>query len=277
VDVSGLTTRVEILGQTLDYPILLAPTALQRMVHPKGELATAAGAGKQNTLMILSSSSTTPVEDVARAAKSTLWFQLYVDADRGFTREQVERAQAAGCRALCVTVDSPVWGARNRPDRAGSAWLWHRRRISAATSFPGGKPVTWADLTSRSSVRVPIPLKDPASGRRGRRGAESTLSRTEPRRAQPDTSIGPRRAAGRGEGCGRALVLWTVRRGRRPKALALGASAVRRPAVPVRLCVSVRSASPCWTSRASSRWRWRSAARPMPVGSVRHPVAQGPA
>jgi len=69
--------------------------------------------------MTLSSFSNTPVEQVAPAAKLPLWFQLYVQPDRGFTREQVRRAEAAGCQALVVTVDTAVPGARNREARAG--------------------------------------------------------------------------------------------------------------------------------------------------------------
>ena len=58
------------------------------------------------------------VEDVAKAATAPVWFQLYVQRDRGFTKDLVQRAEGAGCSALCVTVDSPTFGARNREDRA---------------------------------------------------------------------------------------------------------------------------------------------------------------
>src|SRR6266576_635172 len=65
--------------------------------------------------------STTSIEDMTKAAGSPIWFQLYVNKDRGFTRDLVQRAQSAGCRALCVTVDSPVTGLRHRETRSGFA------------------------------------------------------------------------------------------------------------------------------------------------------------
>jgi 4-hydroxymandelate oxidase len=117
VDVSSLDTRVTLFGHQHAFPILLAPTAYQRLAHPDGEIATARGANTAGATMVLSTSSTTAVEDIARTVKNPLWFQLYVQRDRGFTRELVQRAEAAGCEALCLTVDTPVAGVRNREDR----------------------------------------------------------------------------------------------------------------------------------------------------------------
>jgi len=121
VDVSKLDCRVTLLGREMPFPILLAPTASQRAAHPDGELATARAAGRCGATMVLSTLSNTSVEDVVGATKSPVWFQLYVQHDRGFTRELVRRAVAAGCRALCLTVDTPVVGARNREQRARMA------------------------------------------------------------------------------------------------------------------------------------------------------------
>jgi 4-hydroxymandelate oxidase len=118
VDVSNLDTRVTLFGQELAFPILLAPTAGQKLLHADGELATARGAGAAGTAMVLSCFSGTSLEDVAAVAKSPLWFQLYVQPDHGFTRELVQRVEAAGYRALCLTVDTPITGARNRETRA---------------------------------------------------------------------------------------------------------------------------------------------------------------
>jgi len=118
VDVSDLDTSTTLLGRKMPYPILLAPTASQRVTYPEGELATARAAAKADTTMVLSTLSNTPVEEVIAATHSPLWFQLYVQQDRGFTRALVERAVKAGCKALCLTVDTPVVGARNREQRA---------------------------------------------------------------------------------------------------------------------------------------------------------------
>ncbi len=116
-DVSRIDTSVELFGQKLNYPILLAPTAYHKLVHPEGELATARGAGAAGTTMVVSSFATTAIEDVAKAATGTLWFQLYVQPDRSFTKDLVQRAESAGCKALCITVDTPVAGTRNREMR----------------------------------------------------------------------------------------------------------------------------------------------------------------
>lgn len=116
-DVGTVDTRVNVLGLDLAHPILLAPTALHKLAHPEGELATARGAGDGQALMTLSTLASTTLEDVARAATGPLWFQLYVQKDKGYTAELVQRAEAAGYRALVVTVDTPVDGARYRQQR----------------------------------------------------------------------------------------------------------------------------------------------------------------
>lgn len=121
---AGGHTRVQLLGRTLDHPILLAPVAYQRMAHPDGELATAHAAAALGAGLVLSTQASTPLEDVARAVqgeagRGPLWFQLYLQPDRGFTRELVQRAQGAGYEALVLTVDAPVHGARDRERRAG--------------------------------------------------------------------------------------------------------------------------------------------------------------
>ncbi len=117
VDVSKLDTRVTLFGQQHAFPILLAPTAYHRLIVPEGEVATARGAGAAGATMVVSSFSTTAVEEIAGVAKAPLWFQLYAQTDHSFTHDLVQRAEAAGCRALCLTVDSPVAGARNREAR----------------------------------------------------------------------------------------------------------------------------------------------------------------
>lgn len=117
-DVSELNTQAEVLGQRQEAPILLAPTAYHKLMHREGERATARGAGAARVTMVVSSFATVAIEEVAKAARpGGLWFQLYVQSDRGFTKELVQRAEAAGCRAMVVTVDSPVLGTRNREDR----------------------------------------------------------------------------------------------------------------------------------------------------------------
>jgi 4-hydroxymandelate oxidase len=117
VDVSKLDTRINIFGQELAFPIILAPTAYHKLAHPEGELATVRGAGAAHATMVVSTVATTSIEDIAKAATQPLWFQLYLQRDRGFTKDLVQRAEDAGVRALCLTVDTPITGARNREMR----------------------------------------------------------------------------------------------------------------------------------------------------------------
>lgn len=112
---------ITVLGCHTSMPVLIAPTAFHRLAHPEGERATARAAAAAKIIMILSMASTVPIEDVAgeaRAATSgdeaNLWFQLYLQPDLQFTEAVVRRAEAAGCSALVVTVDSPVFGRRER-------------------------------------------------------------------------------------------------------------------------------------------------------------------
>ena len=118
VDVSKLDTRVTLFGQEMPFPILLAPTGAQGFVYPDGDLATAHGAGAAQATLVISGSASLRVEDIAKAATGPVWFQLYVQRDRAFTRDVVQRAEGAGCRAICVSVDSPTHGVRNREQRS---------------------------------------------------------------------------------------------------------------------------------------------------------------
>ena len=106
-----------VVGERVSMPVLVAPTAFHRLAHPEGEAATARGAGAAGTVMVLSTLSNTPVEEVLAAATGPVWFQLYVYRDRGATRALVERVEAAGCRALVLTVDAPLLGRRERDVR----------------------------------------------------------------------------------------------------------------------------------------------------------------
>ena len=178
VDVSRIDTGLTLLGEKLAFPILLAPAAMHRIAHREGEVATARGAGEAGALLIVSSAATTAIEEIARAASGPLWFQLYVQRDRGFTRALVERVVAAGCRALCLTVDTPVIGIRDREVRAGyrlppglkmpnllgayeeSDRAPHRPSEDAVYSAALEPALTWKDIGwLRSFARVPIVLK----------------------------------------------------------------------------------------------------------------------
>ncbi|MBE1463138.1 4-hydroxymandelate oxidase [Kibdelosporangium phytohabitans] len=110
-----------LLGARIAVPVVLSPTAFHRLAHPEGERATARAAAAAGTVMIASMASTVPVGDIAKAGGDdlVLWLQIYVQPDARITRELVGRAEDAGCRALVVTVDSPVFGRRERDHRNG--------------------------------------------------------------------------------------------------------------------------------------------------------------
>ncbi|KAJ1988494.1 Hydroxyacid oxidase 1 [Coemansia spiralis] len=113
-DVSQIDTTTTVLGQQVSSPICIAPTAMQRMAHPDGECATARAAVKNQTCMVLSSWSTTSIEDVAAASNASApkWMQLYIYKDREATRKLIERAQDSGYSAIALTVDTPYLGRR---------------------------------------------------------------------------------------------------------------------------------------------------------------------
>ncbi|MGC4806163.1 alpha-hydroxy acid oxidase [Micromonospora sp. DT233] len=110
--------EISLLGSAVSMPVLIAPTAFHRLAHPDGEVATARAAAEAGTVMVVSMAATRRVEEIA-AAGGTPWFQLYPQPDLEFTTAVVRRAEAAGCRALVVTVDSPVFGRRDRDLRHG--------------------------------------------------------------------------------------------------------------------------------------------------------------
>jgi len=117
VDVADRDLSTTVLGQRIAMPVAVAPTAFHRLAHREGELASVRGAGDAGTLFILSTLSNTAVEDVVAAASGPVWFQLYVYRDRSATEALVRRVEAAGCRALVLTVDAPLLGRRERDVR----------------------------------------------------------------------------------------------------------------------------------------------------------------
>ncbi|MBD2777949.1 alpha-hydroxy acid oxidase [Iningainema tapete] len=142
VDVSERNLTTSVLGQPLQLPLLIAPMAFQCLAHPDGEVATASCAAAKGVGMVLSTLSTKSIEEVAACHNSNAlqWFQLYIHKDRGLTRALVERAYAAGYKALCVTVDAPVLGRRERDKRNEFA-------------LPPGMQL--ANLTTMSELNIP--------------------------------------------------------------------------------------------------------------------------
>lgn len=116
-DVGRRSAETTVLGRRWKHPLMVAPMAFQKLAHPDGEGATARGAHAAGAGLALSTLSTVALEEVAAAAgDAPKWFQLYVHRDRGLTTELVNRATAAGYEALCVTVDAPLLGRRERDE-----------------------------------------------------------------------------------------------------------------------------------------------------------------
>lgn len=114
---SKIDPSTRVLGSSLDWPLLVAPMAMQGMACAEGELATARAASRAGSAMVLSTISNTAVEEVVAAAERDVWFQLYVYRDRESSRELVQRVEAAGCKALVLTVDVPHLGRREADER----------------------------------------------------------------------------------------------------------------------------------------------------------------
>lgn len=194
-DLKGGHTRLQLCGLDLDYPILLAPVAYQQLAHPDGELASVLGASAMGAAMVVSTQASVSLEAIAEAAQTPLWFQLYIQPDREFTRELVRRAEAAGYRALVVTVDAPVNGVRNREQRAGFALpegieavnLRGMRNLPPSVAQAGASPLfgspllahapTWKDLEwLQSLTRLPVLVKGVVSPRDAVRAVEQGVA-----------------------------------------------------------------------------------------------------
>lgn len=175
-DMSAASTATTLFGAELEYPILIAPVAYQKLAHPDGELATALGASACSAWMCVSTLSSVAVEEIAHAASTRLIFQLYMQPDRDASLRLVRRAEEAGCTALIVTVDASVNGVRNQEQRAGFVLPDGVRAVHidgaagpVSRAGPGESPVfkglldhapTWADIEwLRERTRLPLALK----------------------------------------------------------------------------------------------------------------------
>ena len=119
IDVSQRDTTMEMLGETVTMPVALAPTGLTGMQHADGEILAAKAAADFGVPFTLSTMSICSIEDVAANSDASFWFQLYVMRDRDFIKRLVERARAANCAALMITLDLQIMGQRHKDVRNG--------------------------------------------------------------------------------------------------------------------------------------------------------------
>jgi 4-hydroxymandelate oxidase len=167
-DMRGGHTRIELFGERLGHPMLVAPLAYQCLYHPDGERATAMAANAQDGQMIVSSLASLPFDTIVRAAGRASWFQLYWQGSREATRRLLDRAIAAGVRAVVFTVDAPVkQTALVLPVQVGAANLYAPVRPVAIAEgqsqiFDGwmAQAPTWDDLAwLRDQTSLPLLLK----------------------------------------------------------------------------------------------------------------------
>ena len=119
IDVENIDTSVEVLGQKISWPFLCSPTGFHRLFHHDGEAGAARAASRTGTIFCLSTISTTTIEEVAQSSEGPKVFQIYVLRDRGLSEEYIERCKEANYDALCLTVDVPSNGRRERDLRTG--------------------------------------------------------------------------------------------------------------------------------------------------------------
>ena len=176
-DVTKLDTKVSLFGHQLSHPILIAPTAFHKIMHPDGELATARGASAASTIYVVSSFTTTPIEEITKVATHPLWFQLYVRDDRAFTKEVVQKAEAQGCKAICVTVDTPVGGARNRQQRVKFKLPDNVNAPYMVSLGPQKNSLTWKDIEwLQTCTKIPLLVKGILNPEDAERAIQSGVS-----------------------------------------------------------------------------------------------------
>ena len=166
-DMSQLNTEIELFGEKLSMPVILAPVGACGMYASRGEVQAAKAAAAKGLPFTLSTVSICPIEEVTPAINRPMWFQLYVLKDRGFMKNALERAKAAGCSTLVFTVDMPTPGARYRDMHSGMSgdYKWLRRVIQGATHpfwsydmMTKGRPFTLGNVSKY--MGKPVALDD---------------------------------------------------------------------------------------------------------------------
>ena len=185
VDVSQCSMATTLLGTPVAMPICVAPSAMHGAACEDGECATARAAGALGTLMAVSTESTRTLEDIAQAATGPLWFQLYFSGStRRHAERLVNRAEAAGYRALVLTVDSSRWGQKERHARSEATFEWPPSGNFIQDPLPeqnedeaDGAAITWADIEwLRSITALPLVLKGILAAEDARQCAEGGIA-----------------------------------------------------------------------------------------------------
>ncbi|HLH67304.1 MAG TPA: alpha-hydroxy acid oxidase [Solirubrobacteraceae bacterium] len=167
------------LGTEIALPVMVAPTAYHGLVHPDAECATARGAGAAGTIMVVSVNSNRTLEEIAETASGTLWLQLYLTGDNGADAEMISRAESSGYSALVLTVDRPVYGAREHDRRNGFRLPDHLRAANFGTTrdLRARSWTTWSAVEwLLGRTRLPVVLKGVLAGADARIAIDSGVA-----------------------------------------------------------------------------------------------------
>ena len=160
VDVSEVSTATTVLGTPMSMPLGVAPFAMQRLLDPEGECATARAAASADVLMCVSTLTTSTHGDICAAADGPRWLQLYVLRDRQRTLEHIAEAREAGYSAVVLTVDLPYVGRRERDLRLGFVNPPPDVELPYANLFETTPSLTWRDLEwIRAESGLPVAIK----------------------------------------------------------------------------------------------------------------------
>jgi 4-hydroxymandelate oxidase len=160
VDVSEVSTATTLLGTPVASPLGVAPFAMQRLIDPEGEVATARAAGAAGVLMCVSTLTTSTHAEIAKAGDGPRWLQLYVLNDRARTIAHITEAREAGYSAVVLTVDLPYVGRRERDLRLGFQNPPPNLHLPYANLFENSPALTWRDLEwIRAEMPLPLVVK----------------------------------------------------------------------------------------------------------------------
>ena len=173
VNVGSIDTSTIMMGAKVDLPIYISATALGKLGHPEGEVILTRGAGTRNIIQMIPTLSSCSFDEMITASTKTQtqWFQLYVNQNRSITQKIIQHVQSRGVRALCITVDAPCLGKRERdmrvkfiddpPDVQSDADLGDKNQGAArAISTFIDASLCWKDIAwFKSITKMPIILK----------------------------------------------------------------------------------------------------------------------
>jgi lactate oxidase len=156
-----IETSITMLGERFPHPVFISPMGNHGLVHPEAEIATAEGAARSGGLLCVSSSSTATLEDIAKASSGPKWFQIYLNVDHGISKELLQRAKAAGFKAVVLTIDAIGGGAFDAYGRLGLS----RSRLLQG-NFAAGRTnvfktdLSWKDLEFTATTSgLPVVVK----------------------------------------------------------------------------------------------------------------------